>query len=104
VGGARKLPARLEAGLYRIAQEALGNALRHAGAREITVQLVTAPERIALTVEDDGRGFEPGSNSGGGRRFGLVGLAERARLLGGALSVSSAPEAGTRVEAVVPLG
>jgi two-component system NarL family sensor kinase len=103
-GGARKLPARLEAGLYRIAQEALGNALRHAGAREITVRLVTAPERVALTVEDDGRGFEPGGDSGGGRRFGLVGLAERARLLGGVLSVSSAPEAGTRVEAVVPLG
>ena len=100
-GGARRLPARIEAGVFRIAQEALANALGHADASTITLHLTIGVESLVLRIEDDGRGFEPGAIPAD--RFGLVGLSERARLLGGSLRVESAPGAGTRVEAVVPL-
>jgi two-component system NarL family sensor kinase len=101
VGGTRPLPPRVEVGLYRIAQEALSNALRHAGAETVTMDLVAEPDRIALAVEDDGRGFRVGEMPEG--RFGLIGMRERVRLLDGDLRVESAPGAGTRVAAVVPL-
>jgi two-component system NarL family sensor kinase len=101
VGGHRPLPVRLEAGLYRIAQEALTNVARHSGARRVTLRLVTTPDQARLSVEDDGRGFDPAQVSAG--RYGLVGLNERARLLGGMLRLESSPGAGTRVEVVIPL-
>jgi two-component system NarL family sensor kinase len=101
VGGHRPLPVRLEAGLYRIAQEALTNVARHSGARRVTLRLVTTPDQARLSVEDDGRGFDPAQVSAG--RYGLVGLNERARLLGGTLRLESSPGAGTRVEVVIPL-
>lgn len=101
VGGARSLPSRIEAGLYRIAQEALSNVLHHAGATAVSVRLVAEPDRITLFVEDDGRGFAVEETPPG--RFGLIGMRERARLLGGALQVESTPGAGARIEAVVPL-
>lgn len=96
VAGSRPLAPRVETGLYRIAQEALGNALRHAGARHILLRLELHPESVLLRVEDDGRGFEPAQLPAG--RYGLVGLSERARLLGGALRLESAPGSGTRLE------
>jgi two-component system NarL family sensor kinase len=112
--GSRPLSARLEAGLYRIAQEALANALRHAAARNIAVSLASDPEMITLTIEDDGCGFEtdgctfevclhaprPEDRSA---HFGVVGMYERARLLGGKLILQSTPGQGTRVQAIVPL-
>jgi two-component system NarL family sensor kinase len=58
VGGQRPLPLRLEAGLYRIAQEALTNVARHANARHVTLRLVTTPDQVRLRVEDDGQGFD----------------------------------------------
>jgi two-component system, NarL family, sensor kinase len=100
-GGVRRLPARIEAGIFRIAQEALANALGHARACTVTMHLAITLEAVVLQIEDDGRGFEPDSVPAD--RFGLVGLNERARLLSGSLRVESAPGAGTRVEAVVPL-
>jgi two-component system NarL family sensor kinase len=100
-GGGRPLSARIETGLYRIAQEALGNALRHAGAKKVKLSLVVTPAEIKLVVEDDGRGFDPEQVTAG--RFGLVGLNERAKLLGGRLRLESFPGAGTRLEVVVPL-
>lgn len=99
-GGSRPLPVRLEAGLYRIAQEALTNVARHARARNAAVQLVTTPDQVQLTVEDDGRGFNVDRVPR--QRFGLVGLNERVRLLGGTLRLESTPGAGTRLEVVVP--
>ena len=102
VGAERPLPLRVEVGLYRIAQEALANALRHAGARAIRLRLVTTPERVTLAVEDDGRGFDPAAVAG--PRFGLLGMRERAKLLGGTLEVTRADGGGTRVVATVPLG
>jgi two-component system NarL family sensor kinase len=95
------LPPAVEVGLYRIAQEAIQNALRHAEAAHISLRLETSPERARLTVQDDGKGFPEGTASSG--RFGLVGMRERARLLGGSFQIESSPGAGTRVTVEVPL-
>jgi two-component system NarL family sensor kinase len=101
VNGSRPLPPRVEAALYRICQEALTNATRHAGAGRVAVRLVAAPDRVRLVVEDDGRGFDASAVPEG--RHGLVGMRERAKVLGGVLAVHSSPGAGTRIEATVPL-
>ena len=95
------LPAAVEIGLYRIAQQALANVARHAGAARATVSLTSTRTGVRLRVEDDGAGFDPASVPPG--RFGLVGMSERARLLGGTLTIESAPGSGTVVEASVPL-
>jgi two-component system NarL family sensor kinase len=100
-GSSGGLPARVEVGLYRIAQEALNNVLRHAGAGRAIVRLESSLERVRLTVEDDGRGFDPGQVAAG--RYGLVGLNERAKLLGGVFRLESSPGAGTRIEVEIPL-
>jgi two-component system NarL family sensor kinase len=102
VGGNRPLPVRVEAGLYRIAQEAITNVISHAVAHHLTAQLTTQPAQVQLTITDDGQGFDPGQVPV--NRYGLVGLNERAKLLGGHLIVRSSPGAGTRIEVVVPLG
>jgi two-component system NarL family sensor kinase len=101
VGGGQPLSARMETGLYRIAQEALTNIARHAEAKHVTLELVIQPGKIELTVEDDGIGFEADQLPEG--RFGLVGLNERARLLGGSLTVCSAPDEGTTLNITIPL-
>lgn len=95
------LPPAVEVGLYRIAQEALQNALRHAAAAQVFVRLEISSDRVRLTVQDDGKGFpDEGASTS---RFGLVGMQERARLLGGSFQVESSPGAGTRITAEVPL-
>ena len=100
-GGSQPLPLRLEAGLYRIAQEALTNAVRHAQAKHIRLVLVMQPSEVQLTVEDDGRGFEVGQIPKD--RYGLIGLNERTHLLGGTLDLQSSPGEGTRVVVTVRL-
>jgi two-component system NarL family sensor kinase len=101
IGDGLPLPLRVEIGLYRIAQEALANALRHARARHVTIELATTADEVRLSVEDDGRGFDPAQVSK--ERYGLIGLSERAHLLGGKLRLESSPGEGTRVEVGVPL-
>lgn len=96
------LPVRLEAGLYRIAQEAINNVQAHSGASTASVSLLAEPDQITLTVKDDGQGFDPERIPGG--RFGLVGLRERAKLLGGSLTVTTQPGRGTEVRARIPFG
>jgi two-component system NarL family sensor kinase len=95
------LPPAVEVGLYRIAQEALQNALRHADAARVVLRLEAAPGRVHLTVQDDGRGFVLGEDTAS--RFGLLGMRERARLLGGSFQIESSPGAGTRITVDVPL-
>lgn len=97
-----KLSPAIEVGLFRVAQEALQNALRHAAARRVMLRLEASPGRVRLTVEDDGQGFTIEDTAEG--RFGLLGMRERARLLGGTLQIESAPGAGTRITAEVPHG
>jgi|GEM_PF-1631345 len=100
VTGDRRLPSDLEAGLFRIAQEALYNAVKHSGARHITVELTMEPERVALAVSDDGRGFDS-KQPGKRRAFGLIGMAERAELIGAELILTTEPGAGTKIEVKV---
>ena len=99
--GLPPLPLPVESGLYRIAQEALTNAARHAHAHHVTLRLFPKRSQVHLTVTDDGQGFDPGRVPPG--RYGLVGLNERAKLLGGNLRVESSPGQGTRVEVSVPI-
>ncbi len=94
-----ELDPRVEAAAFRVAQEALHNALRHSGAGEVTVTLSRTRRRVTLEVADDGRGFDPALASGG---LGLASMRERAAAVGGLLRVSSAPGAGTRVRLAVP--
>jgi len=101
VNGSRPLPPSVEAALYRICQEALTNVARHAEAERVIVRLVATPEQVRLAVEDDGRGFE--TSKVPGDRLGLIGMRERAEVLGGALEVYSEKGAGSRIEATVPL-
>lgn len=100
-GALHPLPSRIEVVLYRIAQEALANVLRHADAGSATVGLIIAPQRVTLLIQDDGRGFDVDDTAAD--RFGLIGMRERVRLVGGKLKVQSCPGTGTRVEATVPL-
>jgi len=100
--GMPDLPESMEIGLYRITQQALANVARHAGATRVTVRLTREPARIRLRIEDDGIGFDPASVQRD--RFGLIGMSERARLLGGTLTVESTPRRGTAIDIIVPLG
>jgi two-component system, NarL family, sensor kinase len=100
-GGSYPLPVRVEIGLYRIAQEALTNVIRHAQADCLSAQLVITPSQVQLVIEDDGQGFDSAQIPKG--HYGLIGINERAHLLGGQLKLESCPGEGTRIEIVVPL-
>jgi two-component system NarL family sensor kinase len=100
------LSARIETGLYRIAQEALTNARKHAKAHKISMTLIAEEQWISLSVQDDGCGFDLESvaeqtNRSSGH-FGLAGMNERIKLLGGNLCISSEPGAGTSIEVSIP--
>jgi two-component system sensor histidine kinase UhpB len=98
-GDPESLEEDVQTAIYRVAQEALTNAERHAGATVVEVELEVSEERQELRVRDDGRGFEPGRavQHGAGPGLGLRGMAERARLVGGELDVRSAAGGGTTV-------
>jgi DNA-binding NarL/FixJ family response regulator/two-component sensor histidine kinase len=126
VGQPRPLLPQQEMALFRIAQEALSNTIRHAAARRVRVILAYAEQDAQLSIEDDGRGFEPavlaaarlpasaapwlpyfeqsGSTAGAGLAgpFGLQSMRERAQLVGGWLKLESAPGQGTRVMVTLP--
>ncbi len=89
----------VETTLYRAVQESLTNVVRHAGARRAAVSLAASPTMLRLTVADDGRGFDPATACPG---FGLVGMRERAEILGGCLTVRGVRGAGTTVVLDIP--
>lgn len=95
----RRWPADVETALYRIVQEALSNAARHAQARRITVQVREEDAGIRAVVRDDGQGFDVAAALArrGDRGLGLIGMRERAEALGGAVEVRSEPRRGTEV-------
>jgi PAS domain S-box-containing protein len=95
-----ELAPPVEEALYRIAQEALNNALKHAQATSVTVRMHTEGERVELEIADNGQGFDPNAigDTGG---LGLITMRERAEQLGGTLRILSAPGEGTKVRARV---
>jgi signal transduction histidine kinase len=95
-----RLPPDTETAIYRIAQEALSNAVKHAAARRVTVRVARRSDGVEVEVTDDGRGFDPHAATEG---FGLPGMRERAVLAGGRLSVVSQDGGPTSVAAVLPL-
>ncbi len=100
-----RAPARprpeVETAIYRITQEALTNARMHGAARRAIVEIAEDATSVRVTVRDDGRGFDPHERTDG---FGLLGMQERAQLLGGALEIDTTPGGGTTVTAVLPIG
>jgi signal transduction histidine kinase len=96
-----RLPPPLENAVFRVAQEALANVRRHSGCQRAHVQLTQLPGRLRLEVTDRGIGFHPELVSQD--RFGVKGIRERARLLGGHAIIDSAPGKGTRVSVEFPL-
>jgi PAS domain S-box-containing protein len=97
---ADRLGSELETALYRITQEALNNVAKHARAKHVSVLIDQRDDRVSVIVEDDGVGFDPERPSA---RFGLAGMRDRARLLGGLVDIESRSGRGTTVVARIPL-
>ncbi|MEO6726239.1 MAG: two-component regulator propeller domain-containing protein [Blastocatellia bacterium] len=104
-GTSRRLADDQENNLLRIGQESVNNALRHAQARRIEVNLSFESKQVELSVRDDGCGFDLEINAQGfGGHYGLLGIRERAAQIGGELSLSSTPETGTEIKVRVKTG
>lgn len=102
IGTPRSLPELHEENLLRIGQEALTNALKHAGAERMEIELDYGESSLVLRIRDSGRGFDPDAAQGPEQgHFGLSGMAERAQRIGGTLSIASEPGRGTMIEAVL---
>ena len=99
-GASSRLPSDLEIACFRVVQESITNALRHAGGRRIKVRIVRSATAISLSVADDGRGFDPGTldEAAANGHLGVLGMRERVRARGGRFELTSAPGAGTTVE------
>ena len=102
-GDEPELPVTVTSALYRIVQEALANAYRHAGANAVGVELRFRPHELCVAVSDDGRGFDPAERGDGLSGRGLRNISERASEMGGTLEVTSAPDSGTTLSVVVPI-
>lgn len=104
-GQPRVLPSDVQAAILRICQESLSNATRHAKAGDVAVTLSFDNAEVRLEVQDNGMGFDIDTvRSTDGSGFGMLGMEQRANLLGGTFSVQSAKGRGTTVEARVPVG
>jgi signal transduction histidine kinase len=102
-GMERRFPPHVETGAYRVVQEALTNAARHAGVAGVTVRVWTEAEKLNLQVEDRGCGFDPEAVLKARRCGGVVGMQERIVLLGGRMTIDSSPGSGTTITAELPL-
>jgi PAS domain S-box-containing protein len=101
-GVPKKLPQEIALCFFRVLQEAIQNALKHSGSRDLQVWLRGAPNEIELAVSDSGIGFDP-EDAIAGRGLGLTSMRERLKLVHGELFVESQPQRGTMVRATVPL-
>jgi signal transduction histidine kinase len=97
-----RLPDETETHLFRIVQEALTNVARHSGASRVSIDMRTSGDRVCLTLEDNGRGLEPGEGQGSSG-MGMIGMRARARSAGGELTVKSRRGAGVQIEVWAPL-
>jgi len=105
-GDLNDIPPVVRTVLYRIAQEALTNTVRHARASQVAILLEGAPDRLRLEVRDNGRGFDPQETLAANRSqpsWGLLGMIERAALVGGECHVQSEPGKGTCIDVILPL-
>lgn len=104
LGDERRLEAGLELSFYRIAQEALNNVTRHAEAKRALLRISYDPQGLFVEVLDDGKGFTPPRSPAEfapGGHFGLLGMYERAELVGAKLSIESSPGAGARIRVTI---
>jgi signal transduction histidine kinase len=99
--GEERLPSEVETALYRIVQESLTNVVKHARASSVSILVTRKNGSVIAVIEDDGRGFEPGSSRDEG--LGLIGMEERVALLNGRLQIESSEGSGTTIVAEVPL-
>jgi signal transduction histidine kinase len=99
-----QVPPEIALKLFRVAQEGLNNVVKHSGATTAAVALTLEPAHIRMTIQDNGKGFDPDevSPTSAGDGFGLVGMAERTRMMGGDLTITSAPGRGTTITINVP--
>jgi len=97
------LGPEIELALYRILQEGLSNAIRHAGATRVRVDLRRGEDHVELEIEDDGHGFEPGTVREGDRGLGLFGMEERTESHGGQFQLTSESGTGTRIVVMFPI-
>ena len=103
---AMRLPSQLETTLFRIAQEAINNIVHHAEAKSVAISLRRDGGSLCLGIDDDGRGFDVAKITGQAlrlRRMGLLGIQERAELVGGEVTLDSVPGRGTRLRVLIPL-
>jgi signal transduction histidine kinase len=102
VGAKRKLPASMEIAVFRVIQEAVTNIIKHAEARNATVELCFRHSSIGASIEDDGKGFDRTQLGRNAHALGLLGMRERVTLLGGTWRIESRPGRGTRVAVDIP--
>ena len=105
-GSPGPLPSEVESGLFRVAQEAVNNIIRHAHAKNVSIAIEFEPNELSASISDDGQGFDVSQIVGiedSGRGRGMFGMQERIALLGGKASVKSEPGQGTTVSARIPL-
>jgi signal transduction histidine kinase len=98
----RRIPPDVASSLYRVAQEALRNVAKHSSTTEVSLTLAGAPDRLALTIRDNGSGFDPRSVKGNGG-LGLISMQERVRLVNGEFSLKTQPGHGVLIAIEVPL-
>jgi signal transduction histidine kinase len=105
-GNRDRLPSDIELVLYRVAQEAMTNVVKHASATEASIVLRRTDDRVDLTIDDNGTGFDPSiawRRDERGLGLGLFGMEERVALVGGSLAIRQLVPTGTRVVATIPL-
>ena len=105
-GHRRRLQPEIETIVFRLVQEALTNVARHAAANHVTIQLDFQNHHLHLTIQDDGRGFDPNqalSPQSGRRSWGILGMQERVSLVNGQWDIQSTPGQGTTIEVTIPL-
>ncbi|HEV2952774.1 MAG TPA: ATP-binding protein [Candidatus Dormibacteraeota bacterium] len=103
-GANRRLDPALELGLFRIAQEAIRNVERHSQAQIVAMRVRFTDHQVEIEIKDDGIGFSPLASADQRGHLGLIGMQERATLLGGTITIEARPGRGTQVVAAVPVG
>ncbi len=99
-GDLRPLPLRINDTLFRIGQEALANAVRHATPKRISIMTAYTKDSVQMVIEDDGSGYDAGSEKKG---FGVRGMKRRAAAISAAIEIATSPNLGTRVQVTAPL-